>query len=154
MATIVGDVTGPQSPCHLPRKYTLSCREDQRLSTERKIISKYCNISKTLRDGFIPLYHGGGMNLHVRPRVKTQNNKTGKENVDLTSYILLSLSHNFLSFVHFIHFVHWKGSTVQLKSSKTVNLLPWNSTGDYTVDQCSETTLILCRPLCLFNGDI
>ena len=38
-------------------------------------------------------------------------------------------------------------STVQLKSSKTVNLLPWNCTGKNTVDQCSETTHILCRSL-------
>ena len=30
-----------------PIKYTSSCREDQRLSTEGKIVSKYCNISKT-----------------------------------------------------------------------------------------------------------
>ena len=30
-----------------PIKYTWSCREDQRLSTEGKIVSKYCNISKT-----------------------------------------------------------------------------------------------------------
>ena len=56
-----------------PIKYNSSCWEDQRLSTERKIVSKYCNISKTLRRGSInphPLYHGGGMNLRVRPRVK------------------------------------------------------------------------------------
>ena len=45
-------------------------------------------------------------------------------------------------------------STVQLKSPKTVNLLPWSCTGDYTVDQCSETTFILYRSLCVFNGDI
>ena len=31
-----------------PIKYTSSCRNDQRLSTEGKIVSKYCNISKTL----------------------------------------------------------------------------------------------------------
>ena len=30
-----------------PIKYTSSCREDQRLSTEGKIVSKYCNMSKT-----------------------------------------------------------------------------------------------------------
>ena len=34
-----------------PIKYTSSCREDQRLSTEVKIVSKYCNISKTLGRG-------------------------------------------------------------------------------------------------------
>ena len=30
-----------------PIKYTSSCREDQRRSTEGKIVSKYCNLSKT-----------------------------------------------------------------------------------------------------------
>ena len=30
-----------------PIKYTSSCREDQRLSTGSKIVSKYCSISKT-----------------------------------------------------------------------------------------------------------
>ena len=55
-----------------PTNYTSSCREDQRLSTKGKIVSKYCNISETLRRGSInplPLYHGGGMNLRVRPIV-------------------------------------------------------------------------------------
>ena len=35
----------PAAP--LPMKYISSCREDQRLSTEGKIVLKYCNISKT-----------------------------------------------------------------------------------------------------------
>ena len=43
-------------------------------------------------------------------------------------------------------------STLQIL--QLVNLLPWSCTSDYTVDQCSETTLILCRPLCLLNGEI
>ena len=47
MATIVGDVTGLQQRHH-PIKYISSCREDQRLSTEGQIVSKYCNILKTL----------------------------------------------------------------------------------------------------------
>ena len=57
----------------LPIKYTSSCWEDQRLSTEGKIVSKYCNISKTLGRGSItpsPLYQGGSLNLRVRVRVK------------------------------------------------------------------------------------
>ena len=74
MATIVGDVTGLQQRHH-PIKYILSCREDQRLSIEGKIISKYCNILKTLgRVSINPrpsLYHGGGMNLRLRPRVNS-----------------------------------------------------------------------------------
>ena len=43
-------------------------------------------------------------------------------------------------------------STLQIL--QLVNLLPWSCTGDFTVDQCSKTTLILCRPLCLLNGEI
>jgi len=42
MATIVGDVTPPLI------KDSLSCREDQRLSTEGKIVSEYSNIPKPL----------------------------------------------------------------------------------------------------------
>ena len=48
-------------------------------------------------------------------------------------------------------------STLQystVKNFQAVNLLPWSCTGDYTVDQCSETSLTLCRPLCVLNGDI
>ena len=33
-------------------------------------------------------------------------------------------------------------------------MLPRSCINDYTVNQCSETTLILCTPLCLFNGNI
>ena len=71
LATMFGDRPPAAAP---PIKYTSSCREDQRLSTEGKIISKYCNISKTQR-GFHqppppPLYQGGGMTLRVRPRIK------------------------------------------------------------------------------------
>ena len=56
-----------------PLKYTSSCWEDQRLSTEGKEsfrnIAKY---QKTLGGGVhqqSPLYHDGGMNLRVRQRV-------------------------------------------------------------------------------------
>ena len=58
-----------------PIKCTLSCWEEQRLSTEGKIVWKYCNISKTAGRGSItppplpplPLYHSGGMNcVYVR----------------------------------------------------------------------------------------
>ena len=57
-----------------PIKYTSSFWDYQRLSTEGKIVSEYCNIPKTLGKGSINpslLYHGGGMNLRVRPRVKS-----------------------------------------------------------------------------------
>ena len=72
VATIIGDVTGPLA-APPPIKYTSSCTVDQRLSTEGKIVPKYCNISKTLGGvgPSTPLYHGGSKNLHVRPRVKT-----------------------------------------------------------------------------------
>ena len=36
-----------------PIKYTSSWREDQMLSTKGKIVSKYCNVSKTPGRGFI-----------------------------------------------------------------------------------------------------
>ena len=58
-----------------PIKYISSCWEDQRLFTEGKIVSKYCNISITLERGSIhptsphPLYHSRSMNLCVRTRV-------------------------------------------------------------------------------------
>ena len=43
------------------------------LSTKGKIVSKYCNISKTPRRGSIPpLVPWWGMNLRVRSRVKTR----------------------------------------------------------------------------------
>ena len=59
-----------------PLKYTSSCLEDQRLSTKGKIVSKYCNLSKTPGRGSIhpsppPLGPRlGVMNLRVRQRVK------------------------------------------------------------------------------------
>ena len=53
MATIVRDVTGLQQ-CHHSAKYTSFPCKDQRLSIEGKIVSKYCNISKTLgREGSV-----------------------------------------------------------------------------------------------------
>ena len=51
-------------------KYTSCCWKDQRLSTEGKIVSKYCNLSKPPGRHLSapsPLYQGGGMNLRVRP---------------------------------------------------------------------------------------
>ena len=57
MATIFGHVTGPQR-APPPIKYTSSCIEDQRLSTEVKSVWKYCNISKTV--GRVPSLGGGG----------------------------------------------------------------------------------------------
>ena len=46
-------------------KYTSSCLKDQKLSTQGKIVSKNCNVSKTLgRSPIDPsMYHGGGMTL-------------------------------------------------------------------------------------------
>ena len=73
-----------------PIKYTSSCSEDQRLSTEGNIVSKYCNISKTLGRGSIDpppppnLYQGGCMNLRVRPRINLESilNKKGLDEVN------------------------------------------------------------------------
>ena len=57
-----------------PIKYTSSCWVNQKLSNERKIISKYCNISASPGRGSINppprlLYQGEGMNLRVCPKV-------------------------------------------------------------------------------------
>ena len=52
-------------------KYTSSCWEDQRLPTEGKIVSKYCNISKTMGRGSTPppsLYYDKDINLRVYAR--------------------------------------------------------------------------------------
>ena len=46
MTTIVGDVTGLQQ-CHHPQNIRYLVEKITRLSTEGKIVSKYCNISKT-----------------------------------------------------------------------------------------------------------
>ena len=51
MATFVGDLTGLQQSHYIPIKYTSSCWEDQRCSTDGKIASKYYNNSKTLGRG-------------------------------------------------------------------------------------------------------
>ena len=63
MATIIGDVTGP-SAAPSPIKYTSSCTEDQRFSTEGKTLS---GVGPSTH-----LYHGGGKNLHVRPKYEKQ----------------------------------------------------------------------------------
>ena len=61
-----------------PMKYTTSWWEEQRLSSKSKIVSKYCNLSKTLGGSINqlppppPLYYDGGINLRVRPRVKKE----------------------------------------------------------------------------------
>ena len=55
------------APLHI--KYTSSCWEDETLSSEGKIVSEYCNISKTLGRNSIPpspLCNGGGMTLRAR----------------------------------------------------------------------------------------
>ena len=52
-----------------PIKYTSSCRKDQRLSTEGKIVSKYCNIKNSRGVHPPPPCTTGGVWLRVRPRV-------------------------------------------------------------------------------------
>ena len=62
-----------------PIKYTSSCREDQRLSTEGKVVSKNRNISKIQRGGggsinpLPPLYHDGvWLCVYVRGLIKNE----------------------------------------------------------------------------------
>ena len=60
MASFVGDVQASRGAT--THKIYLILLTDQRLSTESKIVSKYCNISKTLGKGSIhppPFYHVG-----------------------------------------------------------------------------------------------
>ena len=81
MATMfIADVTVLQRRHHPQNIPHISCREDQRLPTEGKIISKYCNTSKLKGRSSIntlplppappplpsPMYHGGDMILRVR----------------------------------------------------------------------------------------
>ena len=65
----------PAAPHHPQNIPHISCREDQRLPTEGKIISKYCNTSKLKGRSSIntlpppptrPMYHCGDMILRVR----------------------------------------------------------------------------------------
>ena len=95
MATIVSDVTGLQQTYHQQSIGTSSCWEDQRLSTEGKIVSKYCKCKKTLGRGSVnhpappTLVHDWGMNLRVRPRVKW---RLGHSNLGyITSYKFIPL---------------------------------------------------------------
>ena len=66
-------------------------------------------------------------------------------------FFSLAIKIGFLSFSDNVRSPFNRCSIDFLSLYFTVNLLPWSCTGDYTVDQCSETTLILCRPLCLFS---
>ena len=78
-----------------PIKHTSSCSEDQRLSTKGKIVSKYCNISKTLGRGSIhllPLYHGGILIcLYVRGlKYKSRSILRGKKELRFSKFNLLT----------------------------------------------------------------
>ena len=78
---MLDDVADPQQRrLHMyPIILTSSCRPHNTLSIKGNNFSKYRKVAKTL--GWagskhhhspppLPLYHGGGMSLHVRPRVK------------------------------------------------------------------------------------
>ena len=79
MATIVGDVTGlhqrhhPQNIPHLLKKmkgFPLKVKSFQNTVTYQKLREGVPS-TPTPR----PLYHGGGMNMCVLPRVKKKNEK-------------------------------------------------------------------------------
>ena len=96
MATIVRDVTGLQQ-CHHSAKYTSFSCKDQRLSTEGKIVSKYCNISKTLgREGSVN-YHPRGLSI---------TDKTKIANITFSTPLLILPIISFLFVLSSLHFVY------------------------------------------------
>ena len=73
-------------------KYTSSCRElrsSQRLSTEGKIEIRGRSINPNPPPPLGPLYHGEGMTLHVRPRVKPAYNSEWREIRYLLIFMLI-----------------------------------------------------------------
>ena len=100
-----------------PIKYTSSCREDERLSTKGKISLQNTATYQKLW-GWVPstqsppppLYHGGGMNLLVRPRVNIISyihiiikcNETIKNTTLIASKIIIKK----MDKVHF-YFIYW-----------------------------------------------
>ena len=90
-----------RSPAAPPAvKNTSSCREDQRRSTEGKIVSKDCNLSKTQGGSITPLPPPPpcttvGAWLRVRPRVNMQhlrakNQWSGTETIERRSRYVTS----------------------------------------------------------------
>ena len=80
MATIIGDVTGlhqrhhPQNIPHLLKKmkgFPLKVKSFQNTATYQKLREGVPSTPPPPR----PLYHGGGMNMCVLPRVKKTNEK-------------------------------------------------------------------------------
>ena len=73
---ILDDVTAPppSTAARQPIICTSFCIAHHKLSTKGEIFSKYCNEKKTQGEStnppLPPLYHGGGVTLLVRPRVK------------------------------------------------------------------------------------
>ena len=101
----------------LPIKYTSSFWKDQRFSTESKIVLKYCNISKILARGSInsppgPLYHVGGMNLRVRPRVKKMLEQAFSVVTIFSSQLSRTLLANCnIVIVTLLYWAHWNYDT-------------------------------------------
>ena len=65
-----------------PTKYTPLCIDDQRLSTEGKILLKHCNISKTKGGGGMsinppPLYQGEGLCVCLKVKAVAQWTPSG-----------------------------------------------------------------------------
>ena len=72
-----------------PTKYTSSCWEGQRLSTDGKIVSKYCNISKTLGRGSInPPFPCTTVGLWICAYVRGLNTPNAKMAVRLIFFCL------------------------------------------------------------------
>ena len=105
----------------------LFSEENQRLSTEGKIISKYCNTSKTKRGVHQPLflYHGGAMTLRVRPRV----NKSSKKGIKWTRIENLIVK-DFLRVRQVISQDERLLTTVSLEKGSQTSLGYWFSTSN------------------------
>ena len=113
MATIVRDVTGLQQ-CHHSAKYTSFSCKDQRLSTEGKIVSKYCNISKTLgREGLhqlppTPPHSCATVRVCICVYVRglSITDKTKIANIPFSTPLLILPIISFLFVLSSLHFVY------------------------------------------------
>ena len=121
-----------------------------RLSSQDKIVSKYCNISKTPGRGSIPpppMYYGGGMSLRVRPTINQTSFLAVKTVLSRHSRTFVSTKKIWEEQFGFI--VDWKNcrhfSTPPLGSQRndvwgTSSEIPW----ERTWERGWNTILMIC----------